>query len=290
MRLLKKFNLVLLCVFALGLAATGLMSYRLLHRNARLQIIDNAGLMMETALSTRKYTLKHIKPLIEGQSKKKFLAETVPAFAATQNFSYLQERYPDYSYKEATLNPTNLRDRAVDWETNIISQFRKNPRLTEVMGARNGARGQSLYLAHPIKITDKKCLSCHSTPANAPPSMLAIYGSKNGFGWKHNEVVGAQVISVPMSLPQRVANTAFFALISSIVAIFAVTLIVLNVMLRSIVITPVMRLSHLADEISKGHMDVEELPERGDDEIALLSGSFNRMHRSLREAMRMLDS
>jgi protein-histidine pros-kinase len=31
--------------------------------------------------------------------------------------------------------------------------------------------------------------------------MIAIYGTNNGFGWKENEIVGAQIVSVPMSVP-----------------------------------------------------------------------------------------
>lgn len=33
----------------------------------------------------------------------------------------MRKSYPDYSYREATLKPTNLMDRANDWETDIIS-------------------------------------------------------------------------------------------------------------------------------------------------------------------------
>ena len=52
-------------------------------------------------------------------------ALTVPAFAATETLRRLNERYPGYDYKEAVLNPTNLRDKADDWETSLIEQFRK---------------------------------------------------------------------------------------------------------------------------------------------------------------------
>jgi protein-histidine pros-kinase len=44
-----------------------------------------------------------------------------------------------------------------------------------------------------------------------------------------------------------------------------------------------------ADQISKGEMDVPELPVRGRDEISVLAAAFNRMHRSLVAAMKMLD-
>jgi len=46
---------------------------------------------------------------------------------------------------------------------------------------------------------------------------------------------------------------------------------------------------HLCIEISKGNLDLGELPARGKDEISTLAASFNRMHRSLATAMKRLE-
>ena len=40
-----------------------------------------------------------------------FLPQSLPAYAATEIFSTLRQQHPEYSYKEAVLNPTNPRDR-----------------------------------------------------------------------------------------------------------------------------------------------------------------------------------
>ncbi len=53
-----------------------------------------------------------------------FLPQSVPFYAATEHFLRLHAERPDYSYQEATLNPTNLRDRATDWQADIIQRFR----------------------------------------------------------------------------------------------------------------------------------------------------------------------
>jgi protein-histidine pros-kinase len=44
----------------------------------------------------------------------------------------------------------------------------------------------------------------------------------------------------------------------------------------------------MADQISVGKMDLPEIPIHGNDEIAILSGSFTRMRRSLEQALKML--
>lgn len=138
-----------------------------------------------------------------------FHPQSVPAFAATEIFGYLRANYPDYFYKEATLNPTNLRDRAADWEADVVNQFRNNPELKDFSGQRDTPAGASLFLANPIRITNASCLECHSTPDKAPPEMIKQYGSANGFGWTLNEVIGAQIVSVPMSVPLAMAESSW---------------------------------------------------------------------------------
>ncbi len=290
MNILAKFNLMMITVFALGLLAVCLVTNSLLERSAQQQVVDNARIMMETALAMRQYTSKQIKPLLDRENAHEFLPQTVPAYAATQGFSALREKYPDYTYKEATLDPTNvLQDKATDWEADVVSQFRNQPGTKEIIGVRQSVTGQSLYLSHPIRITDSACLTCHSTPSVAPASMIKKYGPDHGFGWHQGDVVGAQIVSVPMSLPEHIARQAFLALLGSLVAAFVVTLLLLNVMLTLLVIRPVTQLSKAADQISQGSREVEDLPVRGQDEVARLATSFNRMQRSLKKAMTMLD-
>jgi protein-histidine pros-kinase len=288
MRLLAKFNLVFITVFTLGLIAAGMVSNWLLQRNARSEVVRQARFMMESALAARNYTTKHVKPVLNDDLKYHFYPQTVPAFAASESMKYLQKRYPEFRYKEAVLNPTNPNDLAKGWEATVVKKFRQQAKLKEQIGIRNTKNGQSLYLARPIKITDRSCLACHSTPAKAPPTMIKKYGSKRGFGWKHNEIVGAQLVSVPMSLPLNLANQAFKTMLAMLFGVFALTLIALNIMLRFLVIRPVTRLSQQADAISTGR-DVGDLPVNGQDEISELTGSFNRMQRSLSQAMKMLD-
>ena len=120
MKLSTKFNLVLISITVVGLCMSGFFSYRVLQDNARHEIVERAGLMMESALAMRGYTIEEIKPLLVPHMENRFLPQTVPAYSATQAFNKLRETHPEYVYKEATLNPTNPRDRAVDWETDLI--------------------------------------------------------------------------------------------------------------------------------------------------------------------------
>ena len=153
---------------------------------------------MEATLSMRDYTQKQVSPHLDYQPDT-FLPQSIPAFAATEMMNVLRKKYADYNYKEAVLNPTNLRDRAVEWETDIVNAFRSDAAQTDISGTRMAATGPSLYLARPIRVVAEGCLVCHSTPDKAPAAMITKYGANNGFGWTLNEVIGAQVVSMPMS-------------------------------------------------------------------------------------------
>ena len=288
MKLLVKINIIMVIVFLLGLAAAYTVADRLLLRNARAEIQNNARIMMESALAVRAYTVSQIKPLLDTQMRYKFLPQTVPSYSATEYFNILRKTFPEYAYKEATLNPTNLRDRAVDWEVDVVNHFRENSDAKELTGERDTPTGRTLYLARPLRILDEKCLACHSSVSAAPQTMVDLYGTANGFGWQLKDVIGAQVVSVPYDLPLKRAAEALRNFVYMLIGLFLFQFLALNLLLALLVVRPVRRLAGIADEVSKGNMEAPDFPSKGGDEISTLGTSFNRMRRSLVEAMNML--
>jgi protein-histidine pros-kinase len=289
MSLFVKFNLILVLVFAVALVPAAYISNSLLQKNAKTQVIQNARIMMQTAMATRSYTNKQIKPLLASRLAEEFLPQSVPAYSATEIFNYLRESHPEYTYKEATLNPTNPRDRTVDWEADVVNAFRSDAKLKEVIGERDGLFGRALYLARPIQITDAACLSCHTTAETAPASVVKAYGPSGGFGWKLNEIIGAQIVTVPTSVAATMADTAFRTLLLALVGVFVFMLVVLNLLLNFVVTRPLRKLSRMADQVSTGNFDIPDIIVKGKDEVAVLAGSFHRMRISLAKALKMLE-
>lgn len=302
MSLRIKFNLVMLLALAIGMGLAWGISKRILEENAKDEVLLNANIMMEMAKGIRKYTVDEVKPAIQQQATPvavpvegevpavapAFAKQTVPAYAATSNFNLLREKFPEYTYNEAALNPTNPVHRAADWEKDIIEYFKNNPDAQEFHGMRNTQTGDFLYLSLPMRITNPKCLDCHTTPDMAPPGMVEIYGSNNGFGWQLNDVIAAQVVSVPMSVPLARAEKALQTFMISLLGVFLIVWLMLNVLLHFVVIRPIKQMADKADSISKGNIDVAEFEVKGKDEVASMAASFNRMHRSLASAFKML--
>jgi len=278
----------LILVLSLSFIMCAYFSYNILQQNAKREVVKHAGMMLEAALAIRGYTVSEIRPLLTEKMQHQFLPQSVPAYAATQSFNSLRKKHPQYSYKEATLNPTNLKNRATDWETDIVQEFSNNKSRNEITGVRQTPTGPVLYLARPIQIKKQGCLTCHSTVKAAPATLIEKYGSANGFGWKLNEIVGAQLVTVPMSVPVQKANEAFVTFMLLLIGVFLFIIIVLNIMLKQIIIKPVMKMAVAANQISVGKFDTPEFDESGKDEVAILSASFNRMRRSLQKAIKML--
>lgn len=289
MGLRTKFNVVMLTAFLIGLAVATFLAREITTEEAKRQMLNEATLIMRSGTAVRSYTQNEIRPLIVDQLAVRFLPHSVPSYSAQTVLHQLQKDFPDYSYKEAALNPTNPADRATNWESDVIHAFKNDPKLNEFVGIRDTATGQFLTFARPFRLTDRACLQCHSTPAAAPATMVDLYGNSNGFGWQLNDVIGAQIVSVPMSVALNRANRSLLAFVLSLSAVFVVMLVALNVLMHYFILKPMQQITTLARDVSAGKMDVPEYPVKGKDEIASLGRSFNLMHRSLQNAMRMLE-
>src|SRR5262249_56780149 len=132
----------------------------------------------------------------------------------------------------------NPADREAKWEWDVINAFKRAPKLNEFVGGRDTPTGQFLTFARPFRLTDKACLTCHSTPAAAPPTMVDLYGNANGFGWTLGDVIGAQIVSVPMTLALAHANHSLLAFVAALSAVFLVMLVALNVLMHFFILKP----------------------------------------------------
>lgn len=288
MQLRAKFNLALLAAFAVGLVIAGVVVFQVLLANARDEILSQARVMRAAALAFRAYTAEEIQPLLASASDERFIPHIIPSFAAQTNMRRVQEQFPQFSYREVALNPTNLADLAGGWERDVVEAFRSDAALTELVVDRDLGSGSAIALAHPIRITDERCLACHSTPEAAPASMVDLYGTKNGFGWQLNEVIGAQIITVPTSVAFARAERTFVWFMATLAGVFLVMWILVNILLQAIVVSRAKQIAALATEVSLGNMDAPEFDVSGKDEFAVLAQALSRMRRSLASALSML--
>ncbi|MDJ0708180.1 MAG: DUF3365 domain-containing protein [Leptolyngbyaceae cyanobacterium MO_188.B28] len=294
LKLGQKFTILLLVVFLGGILASGVALSTILNRTAQDQITTKALMLMETMNSVREYTSTQVKPELIDRLDTEFLPEVIPAYSAREVFETFRDSddYREFFYKEATLNPSNLRDKADDFEKVIVEEFRKQESLKadsskEKRGIRPTAAGDLFYIARPIKIQKQSCLECHSTRDVAPKSQIERYGDA-GLGWKLNEVVGAQIISVPASTTLKLARQSLVLILGIVVAVFAIAIFMVNLWLKRYVVKPINRMAMIAEAVSTGDTEAE-FGQFSKDEVGKLAQAFNRMRMSLKMAMQRLE-
>ena len=249
------------------------MTRQMLERNAQEETLQHARFLLEKALAVRSYTSTQVAPLLETQMKYAFLPQSVPAFSATEVLAKIQKNHPEYAYKEATLNPTNPRDRAVEWEADVIAEFRNvagharssSASATRRPAARSTSRGRSRSPTAPACAATARWRPRRARWSTSTARPTASAGSSN-------EVVGAQMVSVPMAVPLARAAAGLGAVHGHARRrCSSPSRVALNLMLWWLVIRPVTRLSRLADRVSLGELGAPSFALGARDEIGRLA-------------------
>ena len=262
-KLETQFTLVLTLVFLCGIILSGFILWQIGRYEAEEDVAAKAEILTKTINSVRSYTSNYIKPILEKQlsQEKEFIRQTVPAFAAREIFEGFREHpeYQGFFYKEATSNPTNQRDLADKFETEILKQFRAQPELNALSGYRIKEGRKLFYTSRPLAVKESSCLQCHSTPDQAPKSQIASYGDKSGFNWKLNNIVSAQTIYVPADEVFSRGRRTTLVMMGVFSSIFAISALLLNGLLKRRVIYPLKQLTAMTHQMTDGTMTQKQL-------------------------------
>ena len=263
LKLGTQFTLLLTLIFVGGIILSGVTLSSAMQHKAEDEITTKAEVLVQTMNAVRRYTSDRVAPLLQEQlvTSPEFISETVPAYSAITVFDNFREQpeYEDFFYKEATLNPTNLRDQADEFEADLVEQFRAQPELTKLTGYRNVDGVEQFFTAHPLKVTSASCLQCHSTPERAPSSQIADFGAENGFGWQQGEIVAARTLYVPSSEVFAKGNQYLVLTMGIFITIFAMLSLLINRLLSKRVIRPIRQVTAIARNLTAGSVTAEKV-------------------------------
>ncbi|MFM7447297.1 MAG: DUF3365 domain-containing protein [Leptolyngbyaceae cyanobacterium] len=298
-KLATKFTLILSIVFVSAIILSGFALSKALEQKVESEVNYRSQVLAEVVNSIRTYTSTHVNPLLTPriETEARFTPEAIPSFAAREIFEILRKNpdYKDLFYKDAVLNPTNLRDQADDFETQLTERFSDRPELKNLTGFRVVAGDQLFYSARPLSFKNASCLRCHGSPENAPKSHIESYGKEHGFGWQLNQILGTQIVYVPAQQLFESAHQAFLLFIGIFISIFTVVILLINYLLQRNMIQPIKPLAQLAQKISANSLSADEATEfeqkrlvaiaKRKDELGHLGRVFQRMMHevSLRE-------
>ncbi len=292
MSLFVKFNLILVLVFSVALVPAGYISYNLLRSNARAQVIQNARILMETAMATRSYTNRQIKPLLADRARRGVPSpDRSPRTRRRRSSTTSGRRTPSTpTRKRRSTRRTRGTGRSTGRPTSSTPSAPTSS-CKEIIGERDGPLGRSLYLGRPIQITD----------AGLPvlPHDAGGDAGRGGEGVRDHRRLrleaqrdhrradrrgadvdpdrhGATGRSRPSSSRSSASSPSPSSSSTSCSTPWS------SVRIK--------RLSLMADQVSTGNLDVPEIRgPRATTRWRCSTGSFNRMRISLVKALKMLE-
>lgn len=289
MSLKLKINILLFLIGVITSICIGVFNYYEAKDRVFSDAFQKAELISSFAMASREYTVKTMRPLArEIAGSDSFHPELMGGFfvarAIADNFAKTQ---PGYIFKQATLNPVNSDNQADFQEIEIINYFDANPEIKMRKGLieKNGQR--YFYIANPVEVK-KGCLKCHGAKENAPAGRVRRYPGPGGYNYEINNVVASFVNYVPID--KALDDLKITAFKTAMAGILSVLLILTAVwfFIGTMVTKPIIRLTNLADSMSRGKELEKEITVSSADEIGALCVSFNRMRKSVLKLIKII--
>ncbi len=245
------------------------------------------SLAMNFDLAIREYVAEKVRPLMFNLiSKEAFIPETMStSFVARNIFEKVRENFPDYIIKFSSGNPRNPANQAGPEELNMIKYFNDNP-LDEVWTGEINIGGKPYLAQFSAMRMEKPCLRCHGDPANAPYELIERYGPDASFYLPLGEVVGLDTIAIPSDKvnqrlwQEKVRNIGFLGILILLLCASLVFIFKFIITDRLSIITHhFLHTEKQGDDAMIGAIEM-----KGRDEIAILTGSFNKLAERLNDS------
>jgi HAMP domain-containing protein len=253
-------------------------SYQFSMKNAMTEAKTQGAMVFSMIDSVRLNFKKNQYPTImELVDENRFFPEIMSGFVVARGvWEKFADRFPGYTFKQATIDPLYPPNKADADELEFIRVFDNDKTLKNSEGTIEKDGKQYYYFARPISV-GSKCLRCHGEPDNAPKDQLEIYGEDNGYNWKAGQVVSTSIVYVPLDAATAAAKKSAIYLFSmgSVGILFLMG--VLWFFLSSGVVAPLITLRDKTQQISLGRELEEEVGIHSEDEIGELAQAIDRL-------------
>ncbi len=211
---------------------SSLLFYSLLNRYYEDEAFKRIGQVTRFDKALQSYINTIQKPSIysliqAGNLPKDFFDPTIlsSTFIANHiNDAFVSEKFGDTSMfvrlKFASDNPTNIRNKANEYELKVLKEFRTT-KLTEYKDRLKLDGKEHLFYAIPVAVNTNECLTCHGKPSDAPKSMRQMYSDYNGFGESKGHLRAIVAIYTPIDADNQEMLLFFWSIESLMVVIFA---------------------------------------------------------------------
>jgi HAMP domain-containing protein len=282
----KRFNISLALVYLFTIVGTTPAIYFYTEQQVYERAENELELLVDVVKSIQSFVANDLRP--HFMKEEIFYSPSFSGIVATSRISnYLNQVQPQYYITNGSDNPLNPENTAKGLELELLKMFRRD-RTIETYNTIGVINGKNYLVSSAPKVSKKGCLRCHGTPENAPYDVKVNYGTDSGFGYKTGDVVGVSVVGVPLEDVQSLSIRRGLAFIGAVTVLFTVIFFVLNQIVRSQMVKPIMEITTVAKAVSRGDVSREMPVRTRNDEIADLAISFELLRRSLVSAIKRM--
>lgn len=281
----RRFNIWILAIYALSIVISAPTIYFYTRHEVYQQSNTQLRMLVDIVKSIKGYVAADLRPYFMKQQlfHTAGMSGIVAVSRVATNFKDMQQ---NYSIRNVSDNPLNAKNSPQALEQDLLQGFRRNRDLREIRveGMLDGQ--QMLVRSAPI-VSKKGCLRCHGDPSKVPDDVTAEYGGSSGYGYKVGDVVGLEVVGVPIAGIDSVAMQRSLVAIALLTLLFALVFVAINMLVRRNLITPMLQITKTARAISKGRLD-QPLSLPRNDEIGDLARSVELLRRSFAQLMKRM--
>ena len=284
LKLLVSIGLIVLIFSTIFLHRT----YILVTSNIENFTKQQLSLSLNFDLAIREYVAEKVRPItLSLVPEGKFMPETMStSFVARNIFEKVRKTFPDYIIKFSSDNPRNPVNKAGSEELNMIKYFNDNP--GEKIWTGEITMGGKQYFANFSAMRmEKPCLRCHGDPADAPVELIERYGSTASFHLPLGKIVGLDTIAIPSDIVTEKLWDEIFNNFG-VLGVEILLLIISLALIFKFVITD--RLTKITEHFiytegqEKDVVEIGTIEIGGNDEIATLTRSFNKLANKLNDS------
>jgi signal transduction histidine kinase/CheY-like chemotaxis protein len=287
-RLSIKFASAVVLLLAATLGGTAWLLIAQQQRAMQAEVLQRAKTVLSFGEASREYARNTLSPAVRKHTEALIFEADSATFVARGTFDAFRKRMPEYSFREAALNPLNLANRADQQEEEIIRRFQADRALTELSGFLSRDGHDVFYVARPILVT-KACLQCHTSPQTAPPEVVASYGTEHGYGWKEGEINSAIMVTVPTEDINARQAGIVWTVLGAYAVLTALLAGLVYFLFERLVHRRIRRAADVMGQVAAHPTKSVPLDDRGRDELGAMAKAFNHMAGALQEAQRSLE-
>jgi protein-histidine pros-kinase len=293
-----KINLLLGACFILITVLLVVQTMTNIRRTAYTDTLYRAELICDMAANSRSYNASHenhpkametidLSGDVSGNAGEEAVGKNLRCeFLKSPEMAKIFSVKNGYRFKYVSLAPLNTHNSADDFEAGIIKDFSNTQNNIANKGVIKIKNKETGYFAKPV-LYENSCLPCHMPQEKSFDTKNRGDDNKGHYYMKLGMPAGAVISYVPL---ENKSGEIKSEITQSLIRIMIPVIFVFGTLKLLVFIyieKPLLRLTKLADEISKGKKLNVRIIKNGNDEIGELFLSLNRMRRCVNKLMKM---